>query len=170
MAKIIILDTSFLIEYFAVPIDSSPERHEQAFECFCDLIDKNYDIYVPLSVVYELANHIIDIKNPHKRTELANKFTELMQCAWADRTPFTIIPCTDDQSIELTEINLNSLCNSYATHINEGLSLTDCTIIDAAIKIKKSYKERRRNWPAHILTLHTALKAHEPDQIQAFGY
>ncbi|MDX7857229.1 hypothetical protein [Aeromonas caviae] len=170
MAKIIILDTSFLIEFFAIPVDSTPEGHQRAYNCFCELIDKNYDIYVPLSVVYELANHIIDIKNPQKRTELAQSFTALMQSAWTERTPFTIIPCTSDGNLELTEINLIALCESYSMHIDEGLSLTDCTIIDAAIKIKKSYRERKRNWPAHILTLHMVLKAHEPDSIEAFGF
>ncbi|MFU7711295.1 hypothetical protein [Aeromonas veronii] len=170
MAKIIVLDTSFLIELFGLPVDSDQDAHERACACYEDILNKNYDIYVPLGVVYELANHIVDVKNPGVRHELATKFTTIMLSAWKEDIPFTIIPSADGTELKMSEFDLLRLCEVYSTHLNEGLSLTDCTIIEAASTLKENYKERGRKWLSHILTKHQALKSYEPDSNQEYGF
>ena len=170
MAKIIVLDTSFLIELFGVPVDSEPEDHDLACVCFEEIIKKNYDIYVPLGVVYELANHIVDIKNPVVRNELAEKFTGIMLSAWHEDIPFTIIPSADGADLKMSEFDLLRLCDVYSAHLDEGLSLTDCTIIEAASTLKQNYKQRDKKWLSHILTKHKILKSYEPDSCQEYGF
>ncbi|MCY1280901.1 hypothetical protein D9M68_464000 [compost metagenome] len=163
MARIVILDTSFLLELFNVPGDSTPERHDSARELFQQAIIEGYDVYCPLSVLYELANHIVDIKNSAKRREIAELFQDTVLSAWEERTPFSIIPseCVSGEYHDLSA--LPQLCHEYRENISQGLGLTDCTIIDVARKIKENYHSRLRKWPAHIWTLQQALKAMEPD-------
>ncbi|WP_141251003.1 type II toxin-antitoxin system VapC family toxin [Pseudomonas aeruginosa] len=166
MAKIIVLDSSFLIELFALPGDSTAEKHQAAASLFKQAINNSYDIFCPLSVLYEVANHIADIKNAKAQMEIAKKFKETVISAHQEGVPFAVIPNgkTGDNFKELAE--LPSLCAEYQEHLRQGLGLTDCTIIDVAKAIKANYHHRQKNWNAHIWTLHKALKALEPDRFE----
>ncbi len=163
MAKIIIIDSSFLIELFNIPVDSSEEKHASAVELFADAIKNSYDIFCPLSVLYEVANHIVDIKNPVAQIEIATKFKETIISAYSDETPFAIVPNSQNPGVFKELSSLPELCHEYKINIRQGLGLTDCTIIDVAKIIKQNYASRQRKWEAHIWTLHGALKALEPD-------
>lgn len=166
MARIIVLDTSFLLELFKVPADSTQENHDSAKELFQKAIVEGYDVYCPLSVLYELANHIVDIKNATARRQIAEVFQETVLSAWQERIPFSIIPseCVSGEYHDLSA--LPELCREYKDNIAQGLGLTDCTIVDVARKIKENYHGRLRKWPAHIWTLQKALKAMEPDAFE----
>lgn len=167
MSKIVVLDTSFLIEFFKLPIDSNKKLHTQAVELFENAILDGYDIYCPLSVLYELANHIVDIKHNLEQRRIAAEFTKTVLQAWEEKIPFTIIPGDIDNSDYHDLSRLPELCNEYEQKIRQGLGLTDCTIVDAALKLKENYKARQKRWPAHIWSSHNALKALEPDN---FGH
>lgn len=167
MAKIIVLDTSFLIELFQIPVDSNPDKHQPAIDLLQNAIAKNHDIYCPLSVLYELANHIIDIKSHDDQRRIAQTFTSMVIKAWEEEIPFTIIPSSIDKPEQHEIARLPELCETYQANIRQGLDLTDCTIIDAAYKLKANYHSRSKKWPAHIWSLHQALKALEPDN---FGH
>lgn len=166
MSKIIVLDTSFLIEFFEIPVDSKRDYHVAAVELFRDAIQNNYDIYCPLSVLYELANHIVDINSNDAQRRIASNFTETVLSAWREKIPFTIIPGEIETSDYHDLGRLPELCADYGRNIRQGLGLTDCTIVDAASKLKSSYISRQRRWPAHIWSLHRALKALEPDRFE----
>lgn len=167
MSKIIVLDTSFLIEFFKIPVDSNANLHEQAVTLFEEAIINKYDIYCPLSVLYELANHIVDINHHLQQREIAANFTRTILQAWEEEIPFTIIPGNIEHSNYHDLARLPELCAEYEQTIRQGLGLTDCTIIDAARKLKQSYTSRQKRWPAHIWSLHRVLKALEPDN---FGH
>ncbi len=167
MAKIIILDTSYMLELFGVPLDSQPCRTEEARRIFQEAIERAYDIFCPLSVLYELANHIVDIKNHNLQREIAMRFKGMVEGAFTEDTPFAIIPNGNLTPIHEELSSLPDLCHQYQTNIRMGLGLTDCTIIDVANTLKQNYASRRRNWPAHIWTTHAALKALAPDD---FGH
>lgn len=163
MARIIVLDTSFLIELFQVPMDSSQGKHKEAVSIFSEALENNWDIYCPLGVLYELANHIVDVKNPQQRYALAVKFSDMVRDAWVERIPFTIVPSEVIQG-EYSDLNmLPELCNSYQAYLAQQFSLTDCAIIDLVQKLQASYQARQRAWPAHIWSLHKRLKALEPN-------
>lgn len=163
MAKIIILDTSFLLELLAVPQDSTPIKTVAAKALIGDAITRNYDIFCPLSVLYEVANHIVDIKHQLAQRSIANVFKEMVEGSFSDNVPFTIIP-NGDSSPALRELSaLPELCRVYHASIRQGLGLTDCTIIDVAQSLKRNYSARKKSWPTHIWTTHAALRAMAPD-------
>ncbi|WP_374978930.1 hypothetical protein PSGK_18090 [Pseudomonas solani] len=164
MAKIIILDSSYLIELFGIPGDSTEEKHEAAISLFQEAVQNSYDIFCPLSVLYEVANHIADIKNTKAQLEIAQKFKETVISSHQEGMPFVVIPNgkTGENFKELA--GLPELCVEYQMHLLQGLGLTDCTIIDVARTVKESYHSRERKWSAHIWTLHNALKALAPDK------
>lgn len=166
MAKIIILDTSFLLELFALPKESTPEKHAAAVELFGVAITNSYDVFCPLSVLYEVANHIADVKIVGVRMAIAEKFKETVISAHQSGVPFAVIPNgkTGDNFKELAE--LPQLCAQYKEHLRQGLGLTDCTIIDVAAAVKGNYHSRDKKWSAHIWTLHEMLKAYEPDKFE----
>ncbi len=166
MSKIIVLDTSFLIELFKIPMDSNQQLHDQAIVLLEDAIRNKYDIYCPVSVLYELANHIVDIKSHEAQRSIAEKFTEMVLTSWHEKVPFIIIPGDMDDFETHGIARLPELCNDYKTSIRQGLGLTDCTTIDTARKLKASYTERLKRWPTHIWTLHRKLKAMEPDKFE----
>ncbi|WP_122559464.1 PIN domain-containing protein [Pseudomonas viridiflava] len=167
MAKIIVLDTSYMLELFAVPLDSTPERSEEARRIFEDAVRSGFDIFCPLSVLYELANHIVDIKNHTLQRTIAERFKEMVEGAFSADIPFSIIPNGSSTPIHEELASLPDLCRNYQENIRMGLGLTDCTIIDVAKTLKINYVSRKKNWPTHIWTTHAALKSLAPDD---FGH
>ncbi|MGY4816370.1 hypothetical protein ACVNP3_10585 [Pseudomonas chlororaphis subsp. piscium] len=167
MAKIIVLDTSYMLELFAVPLDSTPGRSDEARRIFEEAIKAGFDIFCPLSVLYELANHIVDIKNHVLQREIADRFKEMVEGAFAADIPFSIIPNGNSIPIHNELASLPNLCREYQDKIRMGLGLTDCTIIDVANTLKVNYASRKKNWPTHIWTTHAALKSLAPDD---FGH
>lgn len=163
MAKIIILDTSFLLELFEVPMDSNLDMSQEAINLMTEAIEGGYDIYVPLPVIYELANHIVDVKNSKIRNTLAERLKGTVIQAWNEKNPFTIIPCESSELIISELTNLPAICEKYKASIDQGLSLADCTTIDLAQRLKQRYKERSKPWKTHIWTAHKVLKSMEPD-------
>lgn len=167
MAKIIVLDTSYLLELFGVPQDSVGERVEEARRMFQHAIQSGFDIFCPLSVLYELANHIVDIKNHTLQREIAERFKEMVQGAFSEDVPFSIVPNGNSLPIHEELASLPDLCQEYQDKIRMGLGLTDCTIIDVARSLKENYSARRKPWPTHIWTSHGALRSLAPDD---FGH
>ena len=166
MSKIIMLDTSFLLELLLVPHDSIQGRHVEAKELFSLAIEGSYDIYCTLGVLYEVANHIVDIKNAAVQRKIAAEFQEMVVMAWDDNSPFTVVPNSGSSEILAQFASLPELCEKYSQTLRQGLSLVDCTIVEAVAKIKSNYVGRDKVWPAHIWTSHAQLKALEPDHFE----
>ncbi|MCF1486937.1 PIN domain-containing protein [Pseudomonas sp. AA27] len=166
MSKIIVLDTSFLLELFQVPVDSDPKLHAPALELMREAIEGAYDVYCTVGVLYEMANHIVDIKNPAAQKGIAQQFKEMVEMSWVDGTPFTIIPGASSSELVLELSKLPDLCVTYQESIRQRLSLVDCVIIDLAKRLRESYRSRQKNWPAHIWSRHGSLKALEPDKFE----
>ncbi|MBD8597329.1 hypothetical protein [Pseudomonas sp. CFBP 8772] len=164
MSKIILLDTSFMLELFAVPLDSTPERHHAAVALFESAIENSYDIYCTLGVLYEIANHIVDIKNIKVQSQIAEQFKGMVELAWAENIPFTVIPNSSSAEVLAQFAALPEICRKYNESLRQRLSLIDCTIVEVAQKLRSNYRDRERRWPAHIWTSHGELKALEPDR------
>ncbi|WP_122711102.1 type II toxin-antitoxin system VapC family toxin [Pseudomonas viridiflava] len=163
MSKIILLDTSFMLELFLIPLDSTRDRHEAAKALFDLAIDNSYDVYCTLGVLYETANHIVDVKHAETQRKIASKFKEMVELAWSENVPFTVIPNSGAAEVLAQFASLPEICVKYTQQLRQRLSLVDCTIVEVAEKLKSGYQERERRWPAHIWTSHAALKALEPD-------
>ncbi|NWD04115.1 PIN domain-containing protein [Pseudomonas gingeri] len=166
MSKIIFLDTSFLLELFRVPHDSLEGHHEVAKTLMSDAFENGYHLYCTIGVLYELANHIVDVKNYDSQRKLATQFQEMVALAWEKGSPFSIVPNSNSADILAEFSSLPELCEKYKSTLRQGLSLVDCTIVEAVTKAKINYTRRRRRWNAHIWTRHGELKALEPDNFE----
>jgi predicted nucleic acid-binding protein len=167
MSKIILLDTSYLLELFRVPHDSVEGHHQEAKGLMADAIENNYDLYCTIGVLYEVANHIVDVKNSKIQRKLALDFQEMVTLAWNEGNPFSIIPNSNSADLLAEFSSLPDLCTKYKETLRQGLSLVDCTMVEVIAKIKANYARRQRLWQAHIWTRHGELKALEPDN---FGH
>lgn len=163
MSKIILLDACFLIEFLAIPVDSDPDKHAKAVELISESIERGYDLFCTVGVLYEVANHIVDIKSNDIQRAIAIKFQSMVLSAWGEGMPFSIVPGPAKTDLLTEFAELPDLCKRYATSLRQRLSLVDCAVVDVAHALKASYQSRARQWPAHIWTMHAQLKALAPD-------
>ena len=69
-----ILDTSWLLELYKVPGDSNPQRFESVREQAAVAAQGRMHVTVP--VLFEVANHIVHVRNGHHRRQLIRRFRE----------------------------------------------------------------------------------------------
>lgn len=157
-----VVDTSYLVEYYKVDGHYKENSHQQIWQRF-DLAIKNQNtLYIPVPIIFELANHIAHIKDGNNRQQLAERFVSDIQNSLTKDSPFNLVPCQDFQSIEELAKNLVEFSNCYA---KQGLGLTDTAVYLQAEQLFHSYK-RLKNYSVHIWTRDKALKALEPDSEQ----
>lgn len=154
-----VVDTSYLVEYYKVDGHYKEDSHKEIWQRFNVAISNKNTLYIPVPVIFELANHIAHIKNGIYRQKLAEQFVFDIQNSLTKDSPFNLVPCKDFESIEELAKNLVEFSNHYA---KQGLGLTDTAVYLQAEQLAESYK-RLKNYRIHIWTRDTALKALEPD-------
>lgn len=151
-----VIDTSYLLELYAVPGYSTQEAVDKIRRRFKDADKQGARLYVTVPSIYELANHIADVSNGKARWSLAKKLQDAILSSIDEGVPWTIIP-----SQELSA--LKKLIASFAdNHVLEGIGLSDSILIDEADRLKRT-TYRGSDWRVHIWTKDTNLKAREPD-------
>lgn len=150
-----IIDTSYLLELFKVPDCSNESHGEKIKEKYYHAIENKSRLYVPLSCVFEFADHIADVKNGNSRKILGGKFLKTIKSSIEDQVPWTITPSAGLEFIP-------KICEVFAnTYVIRGIGLTDTSIISEAKRLKKKYKSF---YKVHIWTKDKKLKAYEPDK------
>jgi hypothetical protein len=164
--RIYVLDTSYLLELFRVPGDSTEEYHRQAKQQFKDALEKRFLFYVPIPVLFELANHIADVRDFSHRKALATDLRDTVSSCLEKASPWVITPLGEPGSIAALMSALDKIAGHFADEFsNEGLGLTDTAVILEARRIRKKYSSSSvKQYFVHIWTQHAALKAHEPDR------
>lgn len=69
-----VVDTSYLVEYYKVDGHYKDYSHQQIWQRFNIAITNKNTIYIPVPVIFELANHIAHVKNGDNRQHLAQQF------------------------------------------------------------------------------------------------
>ena len=154
-----VIDTSYLLELYAVPGHSTQEAVDEIRSRFKDAVKQNARLYVTVPSIYELANHIAGVSNGNARWSLAEGLQDDILSSLDKAVPWTIIP-----SQELSA--LKELIASFVDkHVLEGIGLSDSTLIDEAHRLKKRTTTYRESaWRVHIWTKDKNLKAREPDR------
>lgn len=150
---VFVIDTSYLLELFKVPDYSQhPAEIEKRFKM---AIENESRLYVPLPCVFELANHIADVRDGTHRFKLGkNLYNTICSCI-NSREPWIITPSTGLEE-------LPDLCKNFSEQfVKQGVGLTDTFIIHEARRLKKKYA--KSDFKVHIWTKDKALKAQEPD-------
>ena len=152
-----VIDTSYLLELYAVPGCSTPEAIDEIRRRFDDAVRQNARLFVTVPSIYELANHIADVSDGNARWSLAKRLRNAILSSLDEGVPWTIIP-----SQELSA--LKKLIASFVdNHVLEGIGLSDSTLIDEADRLKRT-TYRGSDWRVHIWTKDKELKAREPDK------
>jgi hypothetical protein len=151
-----IVDTSYLLELFNVPGCSNPHSNTEVKKKFEDAIKSKSRLYVPLPCVFEIADHIANVKIGRKRSELAKKLFSTILSSLKESIPWILIPSPEPTTIA-------NLFRSYAkNYVIQGIGLTDTTVISEASRLKKKY--RSLGCSVHIWTKDINMKAFEPDK------
>jgi len=145
---LIVVDTGYWLELFKVPHHFTKHNHEKIKSRFEKAFNEKARLFLPLPCLYELGNHIAQVKDGNKRKELADK---LFHAVFDDDTFLTITPANPVE--ELREF-LQKFKEEYVV---QEIGLVDTFIIHEAKRLKKSTNR------VHIWTTDRHVKAHEPD-------
>jgi len=155
MITYIVIDTGYLLELFRVPKRFNESNANEVKRRFSDAKTQLHNLYIPVPVLFELANHIAHVDNGYERLELANKFSKTVQQGIDLKETFiNIIPCEAFATASELSNCLESFSNQY---VQQGLSLTDSAVILEAKSLKKPHNS------VHIWTTEGLLKSYEPD-------
>ncbi len=154
-----VVDTGYLVELFKVDGHYNQDSHQIISQKFnaVDEIESNR-IYVPISVLFELANHIAHVNNGGRRIKLANKLATIVKECVENENPWIIEPCEELKSVQNLYETLLKFSNEYSA---QGLGLTDTSVLLIAEELRKKYD---KSYLIHIWTTDQALKAREPDK------
>ena len=151
MTDCTILDTSWLLELYQVPGDSKKERHEGVLRQATAAAEGRILVTVP--VLFEVANHIVHVRNGHHRRHLIKQYSEDMRSSLENETPWTIVRRLQDDILLRTE-DLTELASRFVKESGIGYSLADISIIDLARQLQN------RNQTVHILAFDKQLEAY----------
>ena len=151
MSDATILDTSWLLELYRVPGDSKPQRHAHVLVQAKEAAQGR--MYVTVPVLFELANHIVRVRNGHHRRRLIMKFREHLGSSLRDAAPWTVAHALQND-ILLRAQDLIKLADRFAEGSGAGYSLADISIIDLA----QWLQQRQLN--VRILTFDQQLEAY----------
>ena len=155
-SQVYVIDTSYLLELFAVPSHSTKEATDEIRSRFAAAAKSGARLYVPVPSIYELANHISHVSDGNVRRSLAKVVQKYVLSSLDDGTPWIIIP---SQQLDTFKKLIVSFVDN---HVIQRIGLSDSTLIDEAHRLKRD-RYGGRGWRVHIWTKDEALKAWEPD-------
>jgi len=143
MADICILDTSIILNILNVP--NKNQNRVKVIDEFETYAESNCRFIIPLVVAVEVGNHISQNGNGDTRREIAKQFVDMMQKTFDGSSPFEI--SNFDLKLEwrnwINEFIVRAGQNKTATKPNEGMSLTDLSIIKEYEDIQDKNKANR---------------------------
>lgn len=162
--RIYVVDTSYLLELYRVDGCSQEDAHSSVLQKFRENIGDGR-FFVPIAVLFELANHVADIHDSQRRKSLAVRMRADIESSISEQTPWVITHATDALSLDDLLSALNESVARFADEFSaQKLGLTDTTVILEAERLRKKYvSDSLRNYQIHIWTRHRELKAREPD-------
>lgn len=160
--RVFVVDTCYIDELFRVDGWCKDQAHQPVKNKFSDAITNGYRLYVPLPVLFEVANHIASVSNTERRRELVNKFLVTVTSSVKKSNPWIITPPGDPTSIQELMAALEQNINRYASDFSmQTIGLTDTIVIMEAERLKKKY---RAMMSVHIWTTDKRVKTREPDK------
>ena len=151
-----LIDTSYLLELFAVPGCSTEAAVAEVKRRVSDAARNDARLYVTVPCIYELASHISDVADGDQRVSLAGKMRDSVLSSLEERVPWNIVPSQSDSGLK------EAVVGFAANHVLEGIDLNDGILIDEARRLKRT-RYRGPGWRVHIWTKDRNMKAREPD-------
>ncbi|MDD5276266.1 MAG: hypothetical protein PHR16_09310 [Methylovulum sp.] len=159
MLTYIVVDTVYLLELFRVPKRFNESDAAEIKHRFQVANDQGIKLYIPVPVLFELANHIAHVENGYERKGLASKFSETVKEGINPEITFlNIIPCEAYSVASELSNNLEVFVQQFAEEfVQQGLGFTDSAVVLEAKSLKKAHNK------VHIWTTDEPMKAYEPD-------
>lgn len=159
MITYIVVDTSYLVELFEVPGHFNESFAKEIKTRFKNATTQGNKLYIPIPVLFELANHIAHVADGNKRRELVTRFSEtVMRGIDPEITFINIISCTAFAVASELSDNLEKFVQDFAEQFSQqGLGFTDSAIVLEAKSLKTKHNQ------VHIWTTDEPLKPYEPD-------
>ncbi len=163
--RLVVVDTSYLLELFRVPNNSDATAFHPVFQRFENADGVNVQLYVPLSVLFELGNHIADVKDGGKRYRLVGELVEAVQVWLSGESQFTIVSSMDDaRTVEDFCAALSAMTAKFASLAPDKHGLTNTAVVLEAQRLRRKYRSSGlKQYQVHIWTRDQRLKALEPD-------
>lgn len=144
MTDICLLDTSILLNILDIP--SKSQNKNTVMKDFRLYIDAECRFIIPLVVAVEVGNHISQNGDGTIRRQTAQRFVDMMQSTFNGDLPFEI--SNFDLKIEwqnwISEFIDKAGQNKTAAKSNEGMSLTDLSLIKEYEDIQAKNKANKR--------------------------
>ncbi|MCX7113065.1 MAG: hypothetical protein NTX45_23700 [Proteobacteria bacterium] len=139
--RLYVIDTSYLLELFHVDGYSEENGFANVKNKVGEAIKNNYSFYIPIPVLFELANHIADVRDFSRRRALAKQLSEKVLSWLDDKSIYWVLtPPGNAKNInELMEAikeSANRFSNEFS---NQQLGLTDTIVILEAERLKNNY-------------------------------
>ncbi len=165
VVRLIVVDTSYLLELFQVPDCSSAQAFEPIFQRFEKARHITDQLHVPLPVLFELGNHVADVKNGQERRRLANLLVESVDAWLSGNTPFTVVSSMNDaRTVEDFRAAVTGLTQEFRVLAPDRQGLTNASIALEAKRLRQKHKNSSlKTYAVHIWTTDKKLKALEPD-------
>ncbi len=143
LPNIYVVDTSYLLELFKVDGNYTDEAFKEVNERFKQVVKTSSLVFVPLPCIYELGNHIADVRDGTRRRELALEVLGIVNKCISSRTPWTITPATGIESLaDLWEKFANEYIKYTKSEHSPSIGLVDSATIYEARRLKKEYGKR----------------------------
>ena len=155
-ATLFVLDTSYLIEIAGCGRDSHPAARKMVLARFKKAAAQGGRFFVPLPCVFELGNHIADVKHEADRLRLAQWLYGTVTSCLENSRPWTITPTQKPEEV------LPSLMERFCPLASkQQIGLVDAFTIEEADRLKRNYANIKGR--VHIWTNDGPLKKFEPD-------
>lgn len=159
--RVLVIDTSYLVEIYRVPGRFHEAAHAEIVRRLAIELDRGTRCYVPVAVIFELANHVAHVKSGASRRALAKRLADDVRASIDQGVPWIVVP-TEDRAILMETAHLLELVDEFATALaDQAIGLSDAAVITEARRLKK--RPTHPGFPVHIWTREQAMKAHEPD-------
>lgn len=144
MTDICLLDTSILLNILDIP--SKSQNKNTVMKDFRLYIDAECRFIIPLVVAVEVGNHISQNGDGTIRRQTAQRFVDMMQSTFNGDLPFAIsnFDLKNEWQNWISEFIDKAGKNKTAAKSNEGMSLTDLSIIKEYEDIQAKNKANKR--------------------------
>jgi hypothetical protein len=152
-----ILDTSYLLEICGCGRDSNPEARKIVLERLKKATAQGGRFFVPLPCLFELGDHIADVRNNDLRERLAIWLKSTVTGCLVNSKPWIITPTEKPSDV------LPQLLEAYVPlTIERKVGLVDVFAAEEAKRLKARFKDIKSR--VHIWTNDQQLKLLEPDK------
>ena len=154
---IYVFDTSYLIELADCGRDANPQARDRIRKMFKVATEAGARFAVPLPCLFELGDHIADVRHDKRRDELSEWLLKTVESSLDNERPWIITPAGDPKEV------LPPLLKVFKSKTApRKIGLVDTFAATEAARLKAEYRKIKAL--VHIWTNDRPLKGLEPDK------